>query len=209
MRFLIFLFSAFVLFSGMSAMAQTTGQTPAEIVQKAESYLNSLKTLKANFTQMAQWNQTNVTGDFYLSRPGKLRFDYDPPVEDFIVADGNFIFYYDGEQEQQSNAPIGATLADFLLRDPISLSGKISVSNVEETLSDYFITLVQTEDPHAGSLTLVFKKEPFTLNRWIVVDGQGLQTQVALKNIETGMPLDRDMFYYIDPKHGKERRLNE
>ena len=69
-------------------MAQTTGQTPAEIVQKAESYLNSLKTLKANFTQMAQWNQTNVTGDFYLSRPGKLRFDYDPPVEDFIVADG-------------------------------------------------------------------------------------------------------------------------
>lgn len=205
MRFFIILFSVAILFSGTNAAAQT----PEEIVQKAELYLSNLKTLKADFVQFAQWNQTSLTGDFYLSRPGKLRFDYDPPIEDFIVADGSFIFYYDGEQEQQSNAPIGATLADFLLRDPISFGGKISVSNVEETSSDYYITLVQSEDPHAGSITLVFAKEPFTLNRWVVVDGQGLQTQVALNNVETGMKLDRDMFYYIDPKHGKERRLNE
>lgn len=195
----IFTVFCFFCFAGISAQAQT----PAEITKKAEQYLNNLHSMKAEFVQSAGWEKTLSSGTFYLQRPGKLRFDYTPPNKDFVVADGKFIYYYDSELEQQSNAPIGSTLADFILRDDISLDGEVMVSKLEESRADYFLTLVQRNDPYNGSLTLVFRKSPFQLSRWIVADTQGLITKVALRNMQTGVKLDKDLFYYRDPNHGK------
>lgn len=184
-------------------------QTPDDIVAQAEKYLNDLKSVKASFVQNAEWSDADaLKGTFYLKRPGKLRFDYNAPIEDFVVADGTFIYYYDAQMEQQSNAPIGSTLADFILRDPIRLGGDVTVSKIEESRGEYFLTLVQTNDPASGSLTLVFNKKPYALSRWIVVDTQGFITKVSLANIQTDVTLDKDLFYFIDPKHGKIEKYN-
>lgn len=194
--------SLMLMIWSFGAAAQTN------FTQQAETYLNSLTTAKARFTQTAEWDGSQLSGTFYLNRPGKLRFDYDAPLEDFIVADGTFIFYYDAALGEQTNAPIGSTLADFILRDPIRLSGDVTVTSSSQTDTTQSLTLVQTQDPHVGNLTLTFYKEPFRLESWTVTDAQGLRTKVSLSDITTGISLPSSMFYYIDPDHG-QMKLNE
>jgi len=195
---------AAILFFPVAVCAQ---ENPPEII-KAENYLRNLDTLKARFVQVDN-SGGQMTGTFYLDRPGRLRFEYDQ-VEDFIVADGMLIYYYDAQLGEQSNAPIGQTLADFLLREDLYLNGtEIAVTDVYRDGGQISINLVQRADPDAGSLRLVFQEEPYSLKMWRVVDPQGFITKVYLEDIQTGIDLPRDLFAYIDPAHGSVPRYNE
>lgn len=187
--------------------AETPLDTKAETT-KILTYLNTLKTAQARFVQTAH-DGTQFVGTFYLERPGKLRFEYDEPVEDFIVADGTFIYYYDAELGEQSNAPIGQTLADFFLRKDISFDGDINVQSVRRAPNMLLITLAQAEDPAAGSITFGFRenegenKDELSLKKWRVVDPQGLITEVELFYLRDGITHPGGLFAYIDPNHGK------
>lgn len=169
------------------------------ILSQVEEYMNGVQTLESRFVQVAP-NGGQIGGTFYLSRPGRMRLEYDKPVTDFVVADGSFIFYWDGEMKQQSSAPIGSTMADFILRKDIRLSGDVTVSDVYHAPGVIEVTLHETKDPGKGSLTLVFEDRPLQLRKWRVLDAQGLTTEVALLNPRTGVTLDRQMFYFQEPK---------
>ncbi len=187
-----------VLFFASPAFAQV--QDPE--VKKAEAYLQSLKTLTADFIQTSSLG-SRLSGQFYLSRPGKLRFDYNE-VEDFIVADGVFVYFYDSQLQQQSNAPIGQTLADFLLRKNLSLGGDLKVVKLFKKNGYVSITVVQKDEPAAGEVELIFQEVPYQLERWRVKDPQGETTEVVLKNVKTGMEFkDVSLFGYKDPKGRK------
>lgn len=177
----------------------------ARIVQ-AESWLRTLKTAQARFMQRAPDGST-LHGDFYISRPGRLRFQYDKPVTDFIVADGTFLFFYDGAQNQMSNAPIGTTLADFLLRKDPRLDGDLIAKNVRERDGLISMTVTQAADPSAGQLTLNFTKDPFNLKSWTIIDAQGLTTDIVLTNLRLGVPVDPALFVFKDPSG--RGRLND
>lgn len=188
--------------------ARTPSMVNAPEVAQAESYLQQLKTGKARFLQTAG-DGSQAIGTFYISRPGKLRFEYDPPVKDFVVADGFFIYFYDSQLQEQSNAPIGQTMADFLLRSDLKLSGDVQVTDITRGGNLIQITLVQTSDPLAGKLTLGFTPEPFALKKWRVTDAQGAITEVELFQLQTGVNLPKSLFVYSDPKKLEGRRLNE
>ncbi|AWJ83896.1 cell envelope biogenesis protein LolA [Azospirillum sp. TSH58] len=177
------------------------------LVAQAESYLNGIGTLQSKFVQVAP-NGRQTTGTFYLARPGRMRLEYDPPVKDFVVADGAFIFYWDGEMRQQSSAPIGSTLADFILRKNIRLSGDVTVTGVYQAPGLVEISLTETKDPGKGTLTLVFEDRPFQLRKWRVLDAQGLTTEVALMNPREGMQFESKLFYFIEPSKGDYGRNN-
>lgn len=177
------------------------------LVAQAESYLNGIGTLQSKFVQVAP-NGHQTAGTFYLARPGRMRLEYDPPVKDFVVADGAFIFYWDGEMRQQSSAPIGSTLADFILRKNIRLSGDVTVTGVFQAPGLVEISLTETKDPGKGTLTLVFEDRPFQLRKWRVLDAQGLTTEVALMNPREGMQFDSKLFYFIEPSKGDYGRNN-
>jgi outer membrane lipoprotein-sorting protein len=152
------------------AHAETlTGAARTEKVKAVETYLNGLKTLKAEFLQTHS-DGSRYGGDFYLNRPGRLRFEYRAPLSDYIVADGLLIHYWDNEVKNYSNAPIGTTLADFLLRKNIKLSA------------------------------LIFDQEPLKLRRWQVIDGTGAMTEVSLYNVQTGISVDPRLFVFKAPK---------
>lgn len=172
-------------------------------VAKVEEYLNGISNLQSKFLQVAP-NGRQATGTFSLSRPGKMRLEYDRPLKDFIVADGSFVFYWDGEMRQQSSAPIGSTLADFILRKTIRLSGDVTVTEVFQAPGVVEVSLLETKDPGKGTLTLVFEDRPFQLRKWRVLDAQGLTTEVALLNPRTDVTFDRDMFYFKEPARGSE-----
>jgi len=204
MKCFVFVFLALAILFPLSVSAQ---ENSIEI-RRAENYLRNLGTLKARFVQVDNYGG-QMTGTFYLSRPGKLRFEYDQ-VDDFIVADGIFIYYYDAQLGEQSNAPIGQTLADFLLREDLYLDGEeIAVTDVYKDSGQVSINLVQRADPSAGNLRLGFQTEPYALRMWRVVDAQGFITKVYLEDIQTGIDLPGDLFVYIDPSHGSEPHYNE
>lgn len=185
---------------GLPAFASAAEKTKdfKDDVQAVERYLQGLTTAQARFVQTTP-DGTQLVGTFYLERPGKLRFEYDPPLEDFVVADGFFIYFYDAELGEQTNAPIGQTLADFFLRKTLKLEGDITVKSVKRGGGFLQIELAQTDDPEAGSLTLGFKEDPLTLSKWRIVDPQGLITEVELFYLKTGITHPKELFVYMDP----------
>ncbi len=189
-----------------SAQAEKTEKFIQDIAI-VEHYLQGLTSARARFVQTTH-DGTQLVGTFYLQRPGKLRFEYDDPIKDFVVADGVFIYFYDAELGEQSNAPIGQTLADFILRKDVSLSKDVIVESIRRKGDLLQVTLVQESDPTAGSLTLGFDEDPLTLKKWRVVDGQGLITEVELFYLKTDIKHPNDLFVYAAPDGG-ETNYNE
>lgn len=201
MRLLIFIFLLILPLSAQAKM-ETVDDVPGAI-EKIETYLNGLSAAQARFVQTTH-DGTQLTGTFYLNRPGKLRFEYDPPVEDFVVADGFFIYFYDAELGEQSNAPIGETLADFLLRPDISLSDDVDVRDIKRGGGYLQVELVQSADPEAGSLMIALSEDPMVLRKWRVIDAQGLLTEIELFYLKTDMTHPSELFVYKDPKGRRE-----
>lgn len=209
MRLFAIVFTVVMIVStSLSAWAQTPVVSDAEAsVAAVQSYLQNLRSVKAKFVQTAP-DGTQTHGNFLLKRPGRMRFDYAAPVTDFIVADGRFIYYYDGQMKETANAPISHSLADFFLREKITLDGDIKVTDVRSENDLLMVTLVQAKDAGAGSLTLGLTQAPnMQLKKWVISDTQGGVTQVELFEISEGIALDNDTFHYYDPKR-RDRNYN-
>ncbi len=206
---------AALIFISHTAHAQTASPSDAitdraeqaALTRQAEIYLNSITTMRARFEQANQDGSVD-TGVFYLNRPGRLRFQYDAPKKDYIVADGLFVHFWDDSMKDHSNAPIGATLADFLLKKNISLKGDLEVTGIRRPQPETLvITLVQTKNREAGDLRLMFNEAPMELQKWRVTDGSGNITEVTLKDAQTGIKLDARQFIFKAPK-GYETDFN-
>ncbi|MDQ1080560.1 outer membrane lipoprotein carrier protein LolA [Pseudoroseomonas cervicalis] len=182
----------------LPALAQTPVPNQQALLARAEAYLNSITTLRARFLQIAQ-NGGSAEGTAFIARPGRMRFDYDPPEPLLLVAsDGQFL-YYDRELRQPSIVPVSSTPLAFLLRPRISFGGDIEVRGVQRQGGFLQVTVRRRDAPSEGSLTLIFAEEPMELRQWVVVDGQGRQTRVTLNAVETGMNLPRRLFTFNDP----------
>jgi outer membrane lipoprotein-sorting protein len=167
-------------------------------IARVETYLNDIRTMSARFMQVSDTGGT-AEGKLFLSRPGKLRLEYDPPVPILMVANGGFLIHYDKQLKAVTHLPIDSTPAGLLVRERIALSGDVTVSAVERGPGSLRLTLLQSKEPQAGKITLVFGERPFGLSNWQVVDAQGNVTRVALIEPRVGVPLDPALFRFTDP----------
>jgi len=192
----------------VAAAAVALAATPAwpalpeaarEPVARVEAYLNSIDTLRSSFVQINS-DGGQVTGELYYRRPDKMRLEYDPPSRVLIVADRWQVIYHDRRLKQVSHLLTGSTPLGFLLSEDIELDGDVTVTGVEATGGELRVTLVRTDEPSQGSITLVFAEQPLELRRWTVVDAQGLPTHVVLDGVETGVALDDELFVFRNPR---------
>ena len=168
-------------------------------VDRVQSYLNGIRTLASRFQQSSgEGNQ--ATGQLWLARPGRMRFEYDPPVPVLLVANGQNIFYYDKELQQVSELRVDETPAGFLLRDQITLSGDVTLTRFEHRPGAIRLTIVETTQPGQGSATLVLDDKPLQLKQWTIVDPQQKEVTVALTDPHYGAPVDEKLFYWTDPR---------
>lgn len=175
-------------------------------VARIEEYLNSLSTVRAHFLQATSTGQF-AEGELYLSRPGRLRIEYEPPVRVLIVADGTWLIYHDKELEQVSYVPLGSTPARILTKGKVSLSaadGEFVVTGFSRASGTIRLTVVQKKDPKAGSVTLVFNANPLVLKKWVVTDPQGVETDVSLVSARFDVPLNPKLFEFKDPRMFKD-----
>ncbi len=165
----------------------------ASTVARVENYLNGLTTVIANFTQAAP-DGSLTTGKFYLQRPGKMRWEYDPPTPILMVSNGGTMTYFDRELAQTSYIPIDDTPAGILVQERITFAGKLGVKHMEESAGVVRITLYQPEKPDSGDLTLEFSDHPLALRNLSAVDATGQETTVSFSNAVFGQPIDPALF---------------
>ena len=160
---------------------------------RVERYLTEIRTLEARFVQVSS-NGTIAEGDLYLNRPGRLRFEYDPPFPVLMLADGLVLLYYDKELEEATYLPLWETPLWFLLKDEIKLQGSVRLLGIERGLGTLRLTVEEDSDDAQGRVTLVFSDQPLALKKWIVTDAQGITTEVALISLRAGVELDEALF---------------
>lgn len=178
--------------------AALTPQDRAD-VQRIETYFDTIRTMQSKFLQFSD-NGGMAAGKVYLSRPGKMRFEYDPPTQLLMVASSGILAYYDLRMQEESNVPLSATPVAILLNDHVSLSGDVTITKFERDAGTLRVTLQQTKDPAQGSLTLVFGNNPLQLKQWLVLDAQGTTTKVTLVDPQFGMRLDSKLFNFVNPR---------
>lgn len=171
----------------------TSATPPAEVLKRVNAALNASPYFSAYFTQLVGNRQSE--GQVYVMKPGRLRFDYDPPVPTEIIADGSSVAVRDTKMATQDIYPIGQTPLKFLTRDQIDLGRDLKVTGLRVD-PDRVIIAVEDHSTFAGTskVTLFFEQPSLLLKQWIVVDPQGVEISVVLNDINTKDRPDPKLF---------------
>jgi outer membrane lipoprotein-sorting protein len=172
-------------------------------LQRVAAYLNGIRTMTARFEQASGTGAAG--GHLWVARPGRMRFEYDPPRQLLLLADAFYVYYWDPELQTSSKVSLKSTPAWFLLRDPVTFGADVIVTHFEHSGNVVRVSVVEAADPDTGSLTMVFTENPLVLRQWTVVDQKGKVISVALSDIQFGMALDPKLFQYVDPLGRKEQ----
>ena len=164
------------------------------LVDRVSAYLSNMQTLVGDFVQIGPDGKRSE-GQFYLQKPGKIRFTYNPPSPIDVIADGQTVVVRDRVLATQSPYPISQTPLRFLLSNHLDLSKDTNLVSV--SADDSQVTLV-IEERHlligTHRLRLTFGAKDFQLRQWTVTDPQGFDTTVLVSNLDTTKKLDPNMF---------------
>lgn len=187
--------SALVAAAG-PAFAQSAAD--ARDLRRISNYLNANETLAGDFVQVGPDGEVNQ-GRFFMRRPGRVRFEYDPPNPTLVVSDGFWVGVTDTSLKTVDRYPLSDTPLHLLLKEDVDLAREGAVKKIERAANQMRITAINPDDPSQGSITLVFTDNPLELRQWIVVDQQGLTTTVALREMRSNISLKPDLFVIEDP----------
>ncbi len=166
----------------------------AEAVERLNAYFNGFTTLQGDFLQFAA-DGRRFEGKLYVQRPGKMRFEYRPPVTMEVVADGTSVAIRDRKLATQDLYSIGQTPLKFLLKEQISLERDTTVTGVS-TKGDILSLKLEDRSTLGGTskITLNFDLTANELRQWVVIDPQGYETSVSLYNLDTQRRPDQKNF---------------
>jgi outer membrane lipoprotein-sorting protein len=174
--------------------APTFDANQRALAGKVSSYLSTLQNVSGNFVQVGP-DGRRTTGDFYIQKPGKVRFEYDDPSPIAIVADGSSVVVRDRKLATQDVYPLSQTPLRFLLSDRIDLLRDTNLVGV--SADDMYISVtIEEKQPLIGTsrLMLMIGAKDNQLKQWTVTDPQGYDTTVAVYNLDTTKKLDPGMF---------------
>ena len=161
---------------------------------RISAYLSGIRQLHGNFVQVAP-DGVKSEGEFFLQKPGKVRFDYNAPSPIELIADGSSVVVRDRKLATQDLYPLSQTPLRFLLADRIDLMHDTNLIGVY--LDDVFATVVIEERQILGGthkVMLMFGAQDFQLRQWTVTDPQGYDTTVAVYNLDNSKTPDPNMF---------------
>ncbi|MEM7740807.1 MAG: outer membrane lipoprotein carrier protein LolA [Pseudomonadota bacterium] len=162
------------------------------LLEAAAAGLEAIGNLEAMFTQVAPSGNVS-TGKLYLARPGRLRFEYDEPNPQLIVATGGLVYVHDAELETTDSYPVGQTPLRFLLASELDLNSA-EVLAVEENRHGLRIDLAAKDKDLQGQLSLFFDMDPIVLSGWSFHDPRGNLTVISLDDVEEKRRLPQRLF---------------
>ncbi|NQW12338.1 MAG: outer membrane lipoprotein carrier protein LolA [Alphaproteobacteria bacterium] len=180
-------------FLGCSAHAQGFNAQDKADIQRVERYFNGLTTVRSTFLQASSTGHV-AQGMFWLSRPGRLRFEYEEPSPILITADGLWLTYQDNELQQTTQIPLFTSPLGVLVDDAVVLGEDLVVETITRQSNVLRLRLRQRDDPEQGVVTLVFQDRPLSLKQWVIEDAQGIEVKVALLNPVFGLELPASLW---------------
>jgi outer membrane lipoprotein-sorting protein len=187
-------------FSGKSNHPTTDPSTfdakQRALVNRVSTYLTSVQVLTGNFIQTGP-DGRRTTGHLFIQKPGKVRFEYDPPSPIDIIADGTQVVVRDRQLATQDLYPLSQTPLRFLLADRIDLLQDTNVVGV--TADDTFVSvMIEEKQAFVGTnrLMMMFDSKDFKLKQWTVTDVQGFDTTIAVSNLDTSKRPDPNLFKF-------------
>ena len=195
----------------------TTGQAPRatqpggtlalddkqrSLVDRVSLYLSAINTLVGDFVQVAP-DGSKSAGQFYIQKPGRVRFEYNPPNPIDITADGRLVSVRNRTLDTQDLFPLSQTPLRFILSDRIDLRRETNI--VAVYADDIFATVViEEKQPMIGTsrLMMMFDAKTLAMKQWTVTDAQGFDTTVAVSNLDTATKPD-PMIFTINTSNNK------
>jgi outer membrane lipoprotein-sorting protein len=180
--------------SSSSDQASTFDAKQRSLLDRISMYLSSIQTMEGNFVQIGP-DGGRTEGNFYIQKPGRVRFAYDPPSPIDIIADGSSVVVRDRKLATQDLYPLSQTPLRYLLADRIDLLHDTDVVSVSS--DDTFATVVIEQKQvliGTARLMLMFDAKNLTLKQWTVTDPQGLDTTVAVYNLDSTKKPDPNLF---------------
>jgi outer membrane lipoprotein-sorting protein len=163
-------------------------------VSAINTYLMGLRSATGQFRQTNP-NGSVQPGTFYLSRPGRIRFDYDTPAGAMVIADGSWVGVFDPKSNRNpTRYPLDRTPLSILLRDRISLAEPGLVLGATRDGNGTHITVVDPRAPQEGRMVMTFSENPIQLRQWEITTKTGQRTRVALVDYRTGGSFERSLF---------------
>ncbi|MGO4737553.1 outer membrane lipoprotein carrier protein LolA [Bosea sp. 2KB_26] len=159
--------------------------TQQEAVERLNAYFNGFSTLQGDFIQFAA-DGRRFEGKLYIQRPGKMRFEYRPPVTMEVIADGTSVAIRDKKLATQDLYSIGQTPLKFLVKERMDLARDSTITKVS-TKGDILSVSVEDRSTLGGTskITLNYDMAANELRQWVVIDPQGYETSVSLYNLDT------------------------
>jgi len=164
------------------------------LLEKVNTYFNSVTTLVGKFVQIGP-DGGKTEGTFYMQKPGKIRFEYDPPSNIELISNGDVVAVRDRKLVTQDIYPLSQTPLKFLLSDKLDLMKDTNVIGVYQ--DELFITVViEEKSVIAGThrLMIMFGKKDMQLKQWTVTDPQGYDTTVAVSDLDPAKKPDPQLF---------------
>ena len=164
------------------------------LVTRVSTYLSGVQTLTGKFVQIGP-DGRRTTGHLFLQKPGRVRFEYDPPTPIDIVADGSQVAVSDRQLGTHDLYPLSQTPLRYLLAERIDLLRDTDVVSV--SADDSFATVVIEQKQllvGTNRLMIMFDAKDLTLKQWTVTDLQGFDTTVAVYNLDSTKKPDPNLF---------------
>lgn len=184
----------FLVAAGSAALLAAAPAQAAKLsLADVSAYLNSVITAKARFTQIND-DGTRSAGTFLMRRPGRMRFEYDPPEESLVISgQGELVIFDAHSNEAPQKFQLESTPLKLILGPNIDLTQQRMVVAHEYDGKETIVTAQDPKHPEYGALQVYFGDGP-VLTRWVVIDGSGARTSVFLDGFQTGMRLDTRLF---------------
>ena len=182
-----------VLFGRSGETTALDGRQRA-VAERVNNYLSNLRTLTGDFVQVGP-DGAKSDGEFFMQKPGRIRFDYNPPNPLELIADGQSVVVRDRKLATQDLYPLSQTPLRFLLLDRVDLLRDTNLIGVYS--DDVFVTVVIEERQIIGGthrIMLMFGARDTQLRQWTVTDPQGYDTTVAIYNLDTRRTPDPNLF---------------
>ncbi|HQY72499.1 MAG TPA: outer-membrane lipoprotein carrier protein LolA [Aestuariivirga sp.] len=193
--------------SAVSTAAKSIILNPEQTksINKISDYMNSFKTLQGEFTQISP--KGNVSkGVMFISKPGKLRFEYSPPNPFLLVSDGKWVTLKNRAKEKGDQFPLAATPLRLVVAPKVDLLQEANILGFEQADGITSVVLEDRKGTIGGQLVLIFDETQNQLQQWIIVDGKGRRTTVSLANLESGMNIDPKLFVVKIDRKEKDSR---
>ncbi|MCP1195448.1 hypothetical protein NKW84_06195 [Acetobacter senegalensis] len=149
------------LFGPLALAACATGRVGApagqDDVHRVEAYLRAVKLQNVPFSQT--WPNGTTGGGVLTYHAGYLHLIYTAPHPMDLEASGSHALFKDSQAGSETRMGLAHNPLGLLMGNPLSLTGAVTVTDIQKPAGILQVSLARTENPSQGLVTLIFRDD--------------------------------------------------